>query len=411
MKCALLFLSILLTFILPAVEPIAVDLRGLSGSGTTNGWTYVDIPKPYADNATKFNLGSIITSPTFPGIDICSITVTLRCSSTKPARQLQVTFLHDGVPVAKPHNFACVKQEEKAEDMTIAVESGLHANGLVLSLQGSGNTGVWGVYEMTVDAVGSIRPYGLRTAHVGSTTFSAAWENSSAVQSNELAVVQTNGVPFSATYVDYHGFDEVENTGGNPKEISENPPSSFRGECIYAPARTSGIVQIGTGDKRGWLCFPCPSEAQQPRHLVLRAKRYVAKDVGRIMPVRSISAAGTNDLATVMLTDDMKDYAIPLPNLPAESEILLSSSTDYADGRVLVDAIGFATSVIPEHIATNWVVRVPVREATYCRVGGLQPSTNYLWSVRGFNDTETSPFPAFVPFETKPPTGLVVVIR
>lgn len=410
MRPVLTALFVLAASALPAAGTLTVDTRGWTGTGETNGWTYSQLDTPYADQAAKFRIDTLLASPVWPDVDITGITVDLRCSSTAAdAKKLQITLLHDGRPVSQPVLTQSVTKEAKRESQSFPVDRALHANGFSLSLSGSGNTGVWGVYAVMVESVGSLRPFDLRTARVGSTTFTAAWRNSDTVLSNEVVVVRTNGVPFSAVYAHRHDFDAVSNPGGNPKDLSKDLPDigeDLSGERVYAPTNSSGIIQIGTGDFAGWLrCHRPPDPSAN--HLVIQARRYVSSKEGRSMTVRSIYGSETNDLGVVALEDELKTYDVDLSGTPLDSSVLLSSSKQ-TNGRVIVDAIGFATSVVPAHTETNRVSRTPCAGVELKRIEGLRPLTDYLWSVRGFDGTDASPFPDYLPFRTGEGTGLVI---
>ena len=117
------------------------------GDGNFMGWRWEKLGEAFEDGAARFAAESRIVSPTWTELDVLGAEVALRCSTNRPSRFLQVSFLRDGKVVSGPIRFEAVFAANTREAQTLAVSRAKHANGIALSLS-SGEVGDWGVYEV-----------------------------------------------------------------------------------------------------------------------------------------------------------------------------------------------------------------------------------------------------------------------
>ena len=408
-----LTLTIAVFFHVCSLGDITVDTRHWSGTGDADGFSFTNLPDPYSDGAAKINLDSSISSPVLHGLEIHSVSLELRCSSTTPSRLLRLTPFRNSVPL-DPITLSRVSAKDKPENLSASLAS-LHADSFTLSLAGSGNTGVWGLYSITVFTTNSLLPYSLRPILVKPHGFTAVWSNSPAVHSNEFSLVQTNFIPFHAVYDTFYGLDSISNRGGNPKDITDSLPAIYpalSGKFLYAPTNSTGELMIGNGNHHGFLlCHVAAARAGFP--FVFRARRHTLAGEGSDMPIYTVAGGVTNPIASVSLGEVMENYVVSVPPLAAGDAVMLHSSTNRTrNGRVIVDCLGFAESVVSAHVETNAVEHIATYGDGRCRVEGLSPEEDYLWSVRGFDAAGgCSPFPALVPVKTDRLNGLIIQFK
>ena len=136
---------------------VEVSTMGWTGSGTTNGWSFGKLGTPLADGAARLDDGAWIASPTWPEIDILSVTVRCECTATTPDRSPQATILRDGVAVDGPNDLGLPFFANRAELMTLHVQQETQANGIGIDLPGDGLS-CWGILSVVLATVPTSRP-------------------------------------------------------------------------------------------------------------------------------------------------------------------------------------------------------------------------------------------------------------
>ena len=134
-----------------------VSTCGWTDSGVTNGWSFANLGEPFADGAAKMGDGTWIASPTWPEIDILSVTICYECPVTTPDRSPQVTLLRDGATVDGPIELGLPFFANRAERTTIRAQQETQANGIVLDLPGDGLS-CWGILSVVLATVPTSRP-------------------------------------------------------------------------------------------------------------------------------------------------------------------------------------------------------------------------------------------------------------
>lgn len=108
------------------------------------------------------------------------------------------------------------------------------------------------------------------------------------------------------------------------------------------------------------------------------------------MPVQWVAGGVTNELARVVIGDEMKEYVVGLGGVSAGAEILVRSMVkgevyEGRNRRVWVDAVGFAREVREAYAVTNFVARRFCSGRERMRVGGLERGAKYVWTVRAYD--------------------------
>ena len=399
-----------------------IDTASWSGSGSADGWSFDNLGEPYAEHAIKFAKASAaVNSPDFAG-DLLRIAITYKSSNADPPRRLHLTAYAGDTPVYGPTNLTPSATTSALKDYVrqeFVLNAKLGADRFRLML-GEGASGNWGVAAIDVAFVAN-RAYGLHTVHVGSTTFIAAWSNGVESASSEVRVIATNTVPFSADYREFYDFSFVSNSSGNLRSVADNITGKWPvlgGFELNAPAYSEGVFMVGSSTKTGMLTLAYPG-VYSDKLLVINANRYVTKenDEGDVMPILFIADGVTNGLAVLTISDSPENYCIPLATVPDGAVLAISSVTNRvrsgkANARTVIHSIGLAGSVTPSHVETNEIIRLS-SPTNWTRVGGLEPDSDYLWSVRGVDAAgNPSRFADFIPLHTRPlPGNLLMFIR
>lgn len=248
--------------------------------------------------------------------------------------------------------------------------------------------------------------------------FTARWTNVGAVASNALEVVKVFPRELEADFVTNYTFDAISNAGGNVVQLTADEWASlapdFSGDNIRKLPHSTGTVQIGLSKGDGCLEFAGLS-SYAGLTLLFQAQRYVSKSVGDAMPIDWVVGDSTNTLETITLGDQMKIYSLPLDTVEDGARILFHSSTNKTDGRVLIDAIGFARDYTLPYSRTNAVASAVFPARGVYRVRNLEPQTRYLWRVGGWTAAaEFLGFSAYAAVETTDaaaPRPLAILIR
>jgi len=407
------FLPILLCAAAHGAVRHEVTTDGWTGSGETNSWQFADLAVPYRQDGQSVAIqfakgGATVISPDYPDV-LVAVELQLR-SSVNPLRQLTLTPLRNGTALGtsvelEPPN------AERPTVRAVTIARRLGANGIRLEL-GAGSSGNWGLYGLALICAKAnevAEPFALEDRTDGSHTLKATWQNREEVVACEFRAVTTNAIPASAQVRAAVSLACLTNATRQSRDVTrlltETVPE-LSGQRLYTPPGSTGVVMVGASDYPGILAYR-PRQTLDGLSLHLCVRRYPSRDEGNVMPIDWTDGTHTNVLTVLRLTDDSRDHFTALSGLPADTQILIHSSTNRstasgANGRIIVSALGLASDVVPTHIETNELVRLGCT-GTSLHVTGLEPGTVGLWSVRGLdNDGNASPFAPYVPFATSP---------
>lgn len=395
---ALLFAGILN----PCGRLRAAHVEAVFDSALTNGtdWSYGPGIRIKKDNGYPYiytRNGGFITSPNFD-FAITSVTVEAWNSGATTTRQVELapstpsgfrgetspaTYLLDLTNFAQELTFAWPR------------ESAVQALTLRSAENGGGN-----VYFRSISIDGAPLtpiPTNLSVGAVYGESFVARWENGESICSNRLTVFKK----------DLKLFDFVRSKGQPTNIAASVLGPQFGGENLYSATNADGVVQIGTGRKRGWLSYSGLASFHN-RQLVLTVRRYPHKDEARYMMLRWVLDGATNDLARVDLDAVPNDRIVNLSSVPNGATLLISPPRTN-NARILLSRFGFVTPV-----CTHMNPCPNKSRKRQFRVTGLTPETDYHWTVSAFAaDGTESPDSASVPVRTNtlPPPGLVIRLR
>lgn len=389
-----------------------------TGSGESDGWTYENLDDRYSDGAVKFDRGGAkISSPTFPG-DIVKIEVDVKSSNSEPERKLQLK-LFCGTELKNSLTLTPTPKTESNGYQQFEISGDLDIDNFQLVL-GDGKSGNWGLYSIRIETVEN-KVLGAYTQKIGSSYLIAAWTNAEAVVSNEVVLATLSEIPLSVDYSVKFDFSSITNKSGNTSSVLDSVKEKFPaldGSEINAPGHAGGYIMLGKYNKFGMLSLTS-TISNQGKSLVLELERFNEDDEGWILPIYYANGNVTNDLGTISLekTPQRKLYSLSLDNVPSESTLIVHSVTNKAtasraNARTIVYSLGIADSIIMPHSRTNIVFRhLPVGNERI-RIGGLNPESEYFWSVRGFDaEGGSSKFTEPVKAKTEPRIGFGLSIK
>lgn len=393
MCVALAFLAGAAHLPLKAVTTNAVDIAALiaavdAGHSETNGWALSGLSK-YAKGAdnpacVKFDsIGDWLESNDF-GARIVGIGFALRCSATDTASRFLYVRDLAGAKIGVVTNCS---RADKCESQFLAFGQDADFSQFRIVLEGSGNTGVWGIGEMfvvTADPVFS--PTGIAVVRTNANYFVLGWVNGANTVSNRVDVYRVERGAGETVLLET-GFDNF-TAGGNSVQSDDKLPqvdAALSGVKIYAPRNTSGICQIGTDRALGALRYDGISDYSNVV-LRLRAKRYPG-DNAETMIVSVDSSGATNQVETITLGEDYTDYEINLSSITNQgSALLIGYYTSKSNRRVLIDSMSIVRkSSDRETFVGTRAVPAAAGSATFRLPFGLTPKEEYRFSVRAIN--------------------------
>lgn len=393
---ALLFAGTLI----PCVRLRAAHVEAIFGVALTNGtdWAYgpgVLIDKNDGCPSIKKRDGGFIASPNFD-FAITSVTVEAWNSSATTSRKVElVPSTPSGFRGEPPVTYR-LDLTNSARKLTFAWTRESAVQSLIIrSAEGVGSVHFGSI---VIDGVPLVPiPTNLSIGAVYGESVVARWENGDGVCSNRLTVLEK----------DLKVFDFARSTG-QPTNISVSVLGpQFGGENLYSATNANGVVQIGTGRKRGWLTYS-DSDSFHNRQLVMTIQHYPNKKEAKYMMLRWILDGETNDLARVDLDAVPNDRIVNLSSVP-DGATLLISPPRTSNARILLSRFGFVTPV-----GSHMVPNPDLSKKRQFRVTGLTPETDYHWTVSALAaDGTESPDSASVPVRTNslPPPGLVIRFR
>ena len=323
---------------LKAVTTNDVDIAALALAANksvvmVDGWVLSGLDK-YNDTCVKFDtIDDYLESTNFPRA-IVGLAVSVRCSSTSPTRSLYV-YDH-GARIA---TFPDCSAKDKLETRVFRFEESADVRKFTLKLEGSGQTGNWGIGGLSVIMADPVEtPTGLCVLRPGATRVELAWTNSYTTVSNEMTITRFVATDAGETILFECGFDNF-SAAGNPALCIDRLPPELSGELIYSPANTNGICQISSGSSLGVLVFDGLDDYSGVS-LRLCMMRYPGDKSSTEMKVRWTDGATTNLVKGIKPGDVFGDEEVSLGDVPGGVRILLGDSVK-SDHRILIDTMAF----------------------------------------------------------------------
>ena len=385
-----------------------------------SGWNLENV-KFYSTgvkNAYLSSSSSHLDSPVF-STPVEKIRIGFMASSSSTGRKLVVRlFDGEGKQVGEERSFAAPASRGTAE---VACAGG---DGVAcFSIGADTGSGTIPLYDCVVEfADGAVpAPCGLENCRVTGSSFVGTWRECGGAGSYlvDLMRVDERSSAWGGEVL-AEDFAGAVNEKGNPVELKDMAAlfPMLGGERVYIPAHTNGFVQIGTGDRPGFVVLAgCP--VQSGEAVRFRAKRYVSGDEGTVMPLLWTDGHATNAFAAVELGNEMADYEVPLDGVPEGALVMLHSTTNRstaasARGRVWLDSVSVVSGYVPPQTATN---SVEVSRRTYapcCKFRDLTAGSLYLWRVRAVSEggvSEPSALKSVVPEGAPDWGGIAVYFR
>ena len=389
-----IFAAVVLSVGMPLVG-LGNEVRVEFDQALTNGTGWVYGPKIFFNKESgvayiRAEEGGQVISPDF-GFAVTSVVITLKnTTKTEKARETLFSPVVGGVVETNSEWTTVVRAA--GEKGTVRIGWPVGAGVKAFSFYSGAGVGNTYFYEARILGTGlAERPEGCRVVETDGTGFKVAWENGAGVVSNCVEVGQIFEEGFAADFVTNFTFDLVANGGGQVREVSAAElGEGLDGWVLRAPTNMVGVVQIGSGSAAGGLVVRPGLETYEGMSLVVRARRYPNKEEGNVMPVQWVVGGVTNELAQVVIGDEMKEYVMGMEGVSAGAEIVVRSMVKkgvYEGGnrRVWVDAVGFAREVREAYAVTNLVARRFCSGRERMRVGGLERGSKYVWTVRAYD--------------------------
>ena len=366
-----------------------------AGLSETNGWTLSGLGKYAASGrkpaCVKFDtLKDWLLSPDY-GAPIMRIDATNRCSSTVPTRWLHVLDVKGAAEGDLGHFPAC-SAGDSLELQSFDIGAGSSVSRVKLVLDGSGNTGNWGVGSLKVITADPVcEPTGLRVSRKGADWCGLSWVNGEGTVSNRVDTFLVGRGEGEAVLLDtgFDGFDAIDKK--NPVPSADRLPGidpALSGVNVYAPTNTSGICQVGTGDSLGFLRYDGIADYSNVV-LRIRAKRY-PRDNAETTIISVDSAGVTNEVTTIALGDDYADYEISLSSITnAGSALLLGYYKTKSNRRVLLDSLSIARVSADREtlVDSRWIPAAPGAASFSTKDHGIEllPKSEYRFGVHARN--------------------------
>ncbi len=405
-----------------SIRGLASEVDVIFNDTLTNGTGWVYGPKisfnkendiPYI----RAKDGGQVISPDF-GFVVTSVVVALKnTTATEKARKTWFSPVVDGVVQESSPWTQIVQAPAEREDAKIEwpKDAGVRAFSFY-SGTGSGNTYF---YEARILGIGAAEsPVGCQVVVTNGTSVEVAWENGAGAVSNCVEVATVETFPFAADFVTNFTFDAIANEGKSIRNLdAAELGEDLDGWVLRVPTNSVGIVQLGSGTVAGGIVVKPVLSTYEGLSLVVRAGRYVNKEEGNLMPVQWVLNGVTNELARVVIENEMKEYVVGLDGVDAGAAILVRSMVkgdvyEGANRRVWLEAVGFARKVREAYAVTNLVARKFCRGRSRMRVGGLEKRTRYVWTVKAFNEEgQDSVGIGWMAFETTGAPSPATIIR
>ena len=164
-----------------------------------------------------------------------------------------------------------------------------------------------------------------------------------------VCLLLATALPFSE--LDYkvvadYDFNELTNTGGNSIEITDNFSAllpDFSGDKLYIPAKTNGVLQVSSSDKRGNLIYSGIGTDSNCVMFIRACKmnNTPQKTMLSIGPYDDMTGGNATNITISFEMNWLE--AIPLFGITGNSGIIIRPNDDKErNRRILIDRIIFA---------------------------------------------------------------------
>ena len=277
---------------------------------------------------------------------------------------------------------------------TIEFPEGVEATKFRMKLDGGGGSTGWGVSYMAVVTEENplAAPEDLSVVKTNSHSCALAWTNSAWTASNKVTTIRHDLAGFGEIPDARWDFSFLPDAGGNPVLVTDDVLAEMPdlyGENLYVPARTNGILQLGTGSNLGILVLP-PMELYTDRVLRLAARRYSSDEAS--MPIEYVSGGVTNLLASVRLpTEDFDFIDVPLGEVPTGARIIINRSSAPSNKRVWLTSAEIVCTNAPIYsqftVGANFVECSSTGSGPFGmtkKIGPLKPQSRYSFEVLSY---------------------------
>ena len=368
----------------------------------TNGWTLSGLGKyqqgaDYVSNpaCVKFDsLNDWLQSPAY-GKPIARIEAYVRCSATNNATRW--LYVVDAKTGDRLWQFNACKKKDTLENQFYVFAPTSSVDQVRLLLDGSGQTGVWGVGRLTVVAADPAdAPSNLQVSHNGGDWCTLSWENGAGIVSNRVETFSIErGIGDDVLLsTDFETFS----AGGNVVRMDASLPgidASLTGTNVYAQVNTNGICRVGKGDELGIIRYDGPM-SYAGVNLSMTAMRYPGDKADTLIAYEHNGE--TNAIATLTLTDEFAKYTVDLSkdkeekNTPGGAAILIGYyDTAKNNHRILIDSLEIVrTNTIvttTSSVDSRWIpaTQGAASFSTRDHEIGLVPKSEYRFEVRAQN--------------------------
>ena len=317
-----------------------------AGLSETNGWTLSGLVKyakgaDYSSNiaCVKFDTkGDWLESKDF-GARIIGVELVVRCSATDSATRL----LHfRDMAGADAGVVATCSQANRCESKSLAFPGNTDLSQFRIVLDGSGNTGVWGLGEMFVVTADPVyAPGDLGVSKKGDDWCALSWSNGEGTVSNRVDTTLVERSEEGETVLFSTGFDSF-SAAGNPEPKTNELAkidAALSGLRIYSPANTTGVCQIAIGTASGYLRHSGFAD-YSGISLKLVLKQYPGDNAGTQIAYEigdEIKVFGDK----IPLPEEFEERIVDLNDIPDGAAILIGYDTVPSKRRVLVDSLEF----------------------------------------------------------------------
>ena len=234
------------------------------------------------------------------------------------------------------------------------------------------------------------------------------WRNAPGTASNRVDLVKVVDLPeggVSAAHYDFIGFSADKSTVSVADELPEKCPG-LSGTFVYAPTNSWGMIQLSSGSERGVLVHDgFPVYAGMEMRLVSR--KYTGATEATRMNIAYVAGDDTNDFAFIDHTYDFATNTVDLSSVPGGAKIVLNSSGNKTNHRVIIDDLEFRCYSHEEPLPG-----VFSHGAGHATVSGLEDGADYRATVVAFDEggMQSAPSAAFQ-FRKTPLAPMCVVVE
>ena len=334
-----------------------------AGLSETNGWTMSGLGKyakgaDYSSNiaCVKFDTkGDWLESKDF-GARIIGIEFVVRCTATNNATRF--LYVRD-MGGANMGVVATCSMAKRCESTSLAFGQDANFSQFRIVLDGSDNTGVWGIGSLKVITADPVyAPTDVRVSRKGDGWCALAWENGENTVSNRIDAFVVERSAEGETVVMQEGFDLFAGNSGGNKDVTgdlQNLIGNYAsGVNVYALAATNGICYLGQTRELGILRLTCCDSYRNAR-LRIVAKRYPTDNAETTIAYELGGA--TNEVDTLTLGDEFAEHVVDLSRVEDGAALLIGYYKKKSNRRVLIDSLSIvrAGTVSETRSGSAWI--------------------------------------------------------